>query len=1004
MRKKIKIFLFSVMAILLLCSSTFLRSPPGTVRANDSNSLYTEKVVAVVYDNSGSMNQEKRSPNAKYALQALVSIFDSDDTMSIFPLNPSTSSEGIAVDLSSDNRDAVIDEIIANKRFTPGSHNSGIGTPPEAVGYATDWLANMGMNKLEPVYGKEYWLVILSDGDFTSSKNTSTIIREEISGYIGLQTIYFGISASEKMKIDDLVKENSAVTAYYTDGTDDIISAMRELSNQVTGRYTLPKGVSINGNKVEIDLKDCSFSISSIAVLAEADDPDKNIELTNIDCATVDLTNKRACSISIHEDKVNKSGYSSVILPKDSDKYLNKDFVTLTFNTKIKTLSVLVEPSIILDSELQYLNSNNEWEEITVDVINTSFKKGETIKPVFKLLDGKTGKNLTNVLGDVQASVSYNGKTYNYNQGFNLEVGKKEVSLSVTIDIGGSKYVLYNSWLCDIDENPNNFRVVSNVTKDYNGNKGKVKVDYTVYSNYSNDKKLTADDFSGTSPKYTWELIELKDPRGNDFEYESCLVNSDGTISLIYKYDQNLFGSYSSKIKVVCEENKRYRFGESQLNLEIQELVLSQGSGITLTTNQVIDNTSAIEFMLTTSGQDLPFSNSMIGYELKVGGMDVTKKATINGNVLRFVPNSDNLSSTMLGVGERNVELKVWLKDKPSITASSSCKLSIINSTYVVEVVEENNKVDIYNLANCKAKLKYRISLDGEYFTTEELRKGLESGQITLSYKKFGWELLLPPEVTTEIKETNGEAYIECSLNTSWWKPISSLVSSFIITGEKAVTVEIAGRNGIGSFDLTPVGIFSRIWRWVVILLILYVIVHIILWIIGFFIAKPLPKGFIVKIIMGSFAISEITLKASKVNFEKKLKIIWHIKRFIPFKEFMNQPLLKVSKVQFIIDENKQERMFTVGDIYEYSLINSPGDDNYDELIDLIGRCRKYNPKTKGKNPKLSKPIKTKPCEDLFDDKDKLIPSKQKISIGGYFARKDDKGKLIEILFFVKSL
>ena len=87
MRKKFKLFLFSLMAVFLLISSAFLRSPPSDVLADESDSLYTQKVVAVVYDNSGSMNTGGWSPYAKYALQGLVSMFESNDLMSIFPLN-----------------------------------------------------------------------------------------------------------------------------------------------------------------------------------------------------------------------------------------------------------------------------------------------------------------------------------------------------------------------------------------------------------------------------------------------------------------------------------------------------------------------------------------------------------------------------------------------------------------------------------------------------------------------------------------------------------------------------------------------------------------------------------------------------------------------------------------------------------------------------------------------------------------------------------------------------
>ena len=1003
MRGKLKLFFLPVLVSLMLFSFISVGfGPPKNAQADEA--LYSEKIVAVVYDNSGSMKQEQRSPNAKYALQALLSIFDTDDTMSIFPLNPSSSSTGITVDLSNENRDKVIEGIIANQRFTPGNHNSGTGTPPDAVGYATDWLASKGMNKLEPVVGKEFWLVILSDGDFTSTKNTSAIIREEISGYIGLQTIYFGISASEGMKINDLVQENSAVTAYYTNGTDDIISAMRELSNQVTGRYTLPTGVTVNGKQVTVDLSDCSFSISSVAVLAEATDTTENIKLETVEGSNVKLKNMRACSISIHEDPVHKSGYSSVIVPVDANEYLNKDVITLTFNTEIKDISVLVEPSIILDSELQYQNTQNEWEETTVDVINTSFKKGAKIKPVFRLLDGKTGKNLTDVLSNVEASVSYNGKSYSYGEGISLDNGKREVALSVTINIGGSKYVLYNSWLCDIDEKPESFRVDGKVTENYQGNKNKVKVDYTVYYD---DVKLTDSKFAGNSPEFTCEVVELLDPQGNSVSYDKH-VNADGTISIIYVIDPSLYGSYTNKVKVVCQENKRYRFGSSQFDLAIEQLAITTNANdMTLTTNQISDNTKAMEFTLTTSGQSLSFSNSMVGYELKVGGVDVTKKAEINGNVLSFVPNGDNLPSSALNIGNRTVDLKVWSKLDNSITASKSYKLSVVDSTYIIEVREENSQADIYDLPGCKAKIWYRINLDGEYLTAQELQEGLDSGRIKLDYKKFGWVTMLPPTVTTEVVEDDGEAYIVCSLGTTWWEPLASLAGSFVSTGDKEVKLSIAGCSNSGVFSLTPVSITSRIWRWLVIILTIYLIIHIALWIIGFFTVKPLPRGFVVKITLQDNPARNAYVEPYSLNFDLGPKLAWHLKRFIPFREFISQPAIMVDDVNFMIDEDGNEIMTVEDETFEFKITADSSNEAYINLIALKEQCRDYRGR-RDAEPLFETDVATKKFRKILEDRGKsAIPAEKPVPVNedSCYVKKDSKGKkLKEVIVFVRSI
>lgn len=1008
MRKKLKIFLFSMMAMLLLFSSAFLRSPPKNVLAEDSDSLYTKKVVAVVYDNSGSMNTGGWSPYAKYALQGLISIFDSNDLMSIFPLNRA---ERISVELNENVRarkDAIYDV------FKYPSNNSNKlaldpqgTTSPLAMETAINWLKDNEMNTLEPIKGKEYWLIVLSDGAFDPGvkvfnktfgsngfKTTNDLLTVATDGYIGLQTFYFGMGTSAG------IEDTPSLTAEEVNNKDDVIDAMQEVANRVTGRYTLQSGVAINGNKVSVDLSECNFSISSLAVLAQGE---SSLSLTDVSCSSIQLKNIRASSMSVDEEvtvnhvtqRIQISGYSSTIVPVDLNGYLNKDVVTLTFNTAPTTVSILVEPSIKLDSWLQYKNGS-DWEDVDVDTINTSFKKDALVRTRYKLLDGKTGKNLTNVIGSVETSVSYAGSSFGYDDGFKLKTGKNETALSVTVKIGDSSYVLYNSWLCDIDENPNSFKVVA----DQKTNGDTVTVDYKVYYD---DVQLKKSDFDS---KFKWELVELKDPQGNDVSPISAEINSSGLISIVYKTKFGQFGSYVNKIKVICQENKRYRFGESELPFYPNSLTLSssQSGGMTLTTKQVEDNVNAIEFFLTASGQPLNFNSSVIGYELKVDGVDKTKSTKLDGSVLKFIPNSDTLSSQMMKAGDRNVELKVWSTKDSGVNATATCKLSIIESTYLIEVTEENTQVDIYDINKSKSKILFRINLDGEYLTAKELKDGLNSGEIKLSYNKFGWELLLPPTVTTEVVEMGRDAYIVCSLGTTWWKPLASLVSSFIITGDKTLTLSVGGCSNVGAFSLTPVGILSRIWRWLVIIAILYTILHIVLWIIGFFIAKPIPKGIISTITLKRVNMMKVDVTAKPVNHDKKLIFKWHLKRFIPFKEFINQPPIKASGVEFSIDESTKASMMKFkSDVSEFSIPKAPIS-AFDTVLNYRKKCRAYKGK-KGKKPKLDNPITTGDMKNIIVDKGRA-PVKAKTKMGvteKYFATKDDKGVVKEIIFFINS-
>ena len=191
-------------------------------------------------------------------------------------------------------------------------------------------------------------------------------------------------------------------------------------------------------------------------------------------------------------------------------------------------------------------------------------------------------------------------------------------------------------------------------------------------------------------------------------------------------------------------------------------------------------------------------------------------------------------------------------------------------------------------------------------------------------------------------------------------------------------------------------------------ILIIYTIVHIILWIIGFFKTTALPKGFAVKITMGSSPNSRIMLTASKFNLLKKPKIVWHLKRLIPFKEFIDQPLMKVNGIQFFIHKDKSsniksKKMRVSNDVYECRLMSSPDEEAYVQLAELIARCNRYNPRKARSSPRLSNVITTQDCEGIFDVSQTLISSKnQALSLNGYYAHKDSNDNIKYIIFFLQ--
>lgn len=980
-RNKFLISLFVIPLLLLTCLICPLNKNIVLAESNG----YNQKVIAVVYDDSGSMTTGSRVDYAKYAMQVLMATLDYKDVLKVFPLNASD----FEVDLSKSDRNGEIADKITKLKASGG-------TPPNKLATAIDWLSSsQGLNKYEMVEGKEYWLIVVSDGEFTGGGKTSEHIGNQISGYVGLQTAYFGIclddTKADIVKIDKLVSENSAVSAYYTDDAEDIVDSMQEITNKTTGRYKMTTGVSANGNVVDVDLSTCGFSVVSVSVLAQGEN--SSVKLSDVQCSTTELNKIRECELK--SQKVGMYGYTVMLSPKNDKDYLNGDKIRLIFETEPTSVSIMLEPAIKLDSTLQYYNGT-DWVDTTVEDVNTSLKKGAELRARYRLLDSNTNKDLTSILTDVNATISYNGKILGYDESFKLELGKKEVALSVIVNISGSKYTLYNSWLCDIDENPQNFRIISNMTEGVGGIKEKIKIDYTIYYD---DAKVSKSDLTGNSATLSWELIELTDPAGNQVTPESAEVNDDGTISVVFRTKPGEYGAYLAKLKVVRLDNRRFRTSTVDLKYYPSSISIESGETkeMTLSSSELKKNTKNFEFTITANGYPVSFNSGVVGYTLKIDGIDVTGKATIEQNKLTFIPDDVSMTGQLQNVANRKVVLEVWSMQDSTIRASETLSLNIIKPTYVVQVIDgENTTVDIYDLKNSTAKTYFKVSIDGNWLTKEELAEFMADGTIRLDTHPFGWIFLLPTKVSAEIVEINGDAMVCCSVGTGWFTPLDSLFASFILTGEKTLTLHCGDGYGNGIITLSDVGFVSRLWRWIVIIITVYIIVHTVLWVLGFAIAKGLPKGALIQIKLNqNFIKTNVNVSSKLINVDKKAIFIWHLKRYIPFKEFRNQDsigeygvILQVSEDRDSVMLNNKKRVAIKLDL---------DDDEASEAI------RKWKRNWQGYQgaAKPSLKITTKQLNSLIDDTDKEVQAGTIVGLSeNYYATKNAKGKIDSIVFF----
>ncbi|EEM46836.1 hypothetical protein bthur0005_32390 [Bacillus thuringiensis serovar pakistani str. T13001] len=126
-----------------------------------------ERVVSLVYDDSGSMRNNDRWKYANYALQSLVALLDEKDKFSYVPM--SKPNDPLNISLAKDKRQMEIEGIGAWKTY--------LNTPFSAVE-----TAMQSIKKEADIDGKrEFWLIVLTDGAFNDLEKDKVGGKEQIT-------------------------------------------------------------------------------------------------------------------------------------------------------------------------------------------------------------------------------------------------------------------------------------------------------------------------------------------------------------------------------------------------------------------------------------------------------------------------------------------------------------------------------------------------------------------------------------------------------------------------------------------------------------------------------------------------------------------------------------------------------------------------------------------------------------------------------------------------------
>ncbi len=900
MTKKRSAVMYIALIVILILSLIFGFSAVGRRSARADEISYKKKIVSVLFDNSASMNSVNKTELAKYSLELLVALLGSEDELYITPMNVNKTAY-FKVDLTVEDRFSEIQKKIVDNADLNGSG----GTPAESVGRALSVLTDRGLLSAGSSYDEtrnvEYWLVMLTDGEFQGAQNsTAGIIEENIKQYVGLNTIYLsfgnGNDTVDLTGADLSLNKNYPFSAYCVKEATQLASSMRDVANKISGRYGVGNDLySVSGKEIVVDLDRFKFAVNNIAVIVQ--DCDAKLVKVERGGQSVPIIQKSVLKGSMNSFgtivQLIKDGYIAVVGEKT---YLSEGQVKFTFDEEVGTnISVLVEPAIYIDAYLER-QGDSGWEKTDVQQINSEMRPGEAVRVQYKVYNSATDEeiDLEEIFGTPTEKVTYCGKGYAVGESIPLEKGSNAISVTITL-LNGT-YTMYSSIVCYIEENPTSYRLegelsLDNASKEVTG----------VYRVYAEDRRV---DRAGLSA-YTVEA-QVTCPDGTVQSIPIGEIDADGTIHVSYSAASGGYGEFVFTAKVTDNTTRLTRSNKQTVAVVPAALTVSCLTEEKFSTTEYLlsSNSSKVEFSVTMDGVPTSFANTILSYKLMLGNADLTDKCSVENGNLVFLISKDSLPDFSVGTKTLTLEANVL----NGVYGSASYTFEILGSSYRVEVLDGSSReLDIHDIEHTQAAVLFRVYKDNIPIPTEEVTAAMESGEISIDTNPFGWITLLPCKVDVSVEEQDGLATVACRVGRSVGQPFDFWFSSFIFANEKEITLTYNGVSAGGTISIQTLSAGERVLRLATLLITILFLLHVILFIIGFFVAKHLPRGTMLCCTVPSREDlnSRVRFKCAFVNKHKIDIILWHLSRFIPFRELANQRPKKVLGMQVQIGKDR---------------------------------------------------------------------------------------------------
>lgn len=831
MKKAKGMLSFLLVIMLLLGSISVLCVPAKAQTGNNNNDVrYTKKIVSVLFDDSGSMNDQQRIDYALYSIQMLMSLLSENDTLVLTPMNYGGAE---VVNLQAPDRNAELRRVM-NTTFLSKSPSG--GTPGSSIGTAVNELKKQGLKtKDELTQGEtntEYWLVVLTDGAFDNEEDPTKLeakFVKYIDDYPSLQTIYLGFSAGAVDLTGSSLTTKYPFTPFCAANVNDIIQAMQDVANLMSGRFTLPADAyAINGSTITVDLDRYEYALSSVSVLAQ----NCGAEITKATYQSNAVDVSLPCIIKPTTKLNILDGYTGVV---KGDPYMSGGTLVLEFDAPVSTVSLMAEPALFITPYIEH-NDGSQYQRVDIQYVNANLKAGDKIRIGYEVYERANGNavDINKLFGKAETKVTYANNSYACGEDFELVLGTNEINVQVSVMDG--KYTMYQSLTCIVEADPSHYRIEADFDEALDSATRKTRAVYTVYVN---NKPLTASELEA----YTVEA-KLTAADGSEIKLD-VVKGSDGKIQTSAPVTEGAYGVYTEYIKVTSEKGvSREHTHEIKYYPASFTVNLLSGGGFSINESQLANGQAEeVKFELVVDGKPFDFNNSMAAFELLFDGANVSSYASIDGNTLSYTPNSNDTGKGVLDIGEKVVSLKVYLKDNPSISATAEARFNLTPSVYVIEMLDGGNQsIRRFDTENNTAELQFRITRDGQALNYTEVKSLYDNKTLVIAdesgYFEEKWWIPCSWQIAVNDVDGAGVVMIQAFGPDGFLKTYPAMTM-----GKDSLPVKITFRDAssTAAFEIPSDSWWSYTWRILLLIAVLIWIAYTIVWLV--YVIKVVNNG-----------------------------------------------------------------------------------------------------------------------------------------------------------------